>query len=228
VEKSGVIDCKELEQRVSVALTADGLQSSAIADLLDELEAGVSTAEQTARSEHERSLDPSVMPDPAEARRIAEDAAFVVGRLRTLLPRLESVYHAAYDAELEANWKARYDKLQVKRDILADEFEQALPLLGQLADLFTRMKACDSEIRKLQLARPASVGGDLGSVELCVRELNAFNRDNPSILERAVLPAPDGNRKLWPRPRGFRSGRTVCAGCPPQQDLEVSANRSSD
>src|SRR5262249_32569938 len=115
--------------------------------------------------------------------------------------------------ELKANWKARYDKLQIKRDALADEFEQALPLFGQLADLFTRMQACDSEIRKLQLARPANVAGDLGSVELCVRDLNAFSRDAPSILERTVLPALDGNRKLWPRPRGFRSGRIVCTSC---------------
>jgi hypothetical protein len=86
---------------------------------------------------------------------------------------------------------------------VADEFEQALPLFGQLADLFTRMKACDSEIRKLQLARPANVAGDLGSVELCVRELNAFTPDSPSILERTVLPARNGNRKLWPPPRAF-------------------------
>jgi hypothetical protein len=208
------IDCKELEQRISVALTADGVQSSAIADLLDELEGAIVDAEGVSRLEHERSLDPSVMPDPAEARRAAEDAVFVVGRLKTLLPRLESVYHAAYDAELKANWEARYDKLHVKRDDLADEFEQVLPLFGQLADLFTRMQACDSEIRKLQLARPANVAGDLGSVELCVRGLAGFSREFPSILERTVLPAPDGNRKLWPPPRAFRSGRTVCASLP--------------
>jgi hypothetical protein len=122
------IDCKELEQRISAVLTADGVPSSVIADLLDELEGAIVDAEGVSRLEHERSLDPSVMPDPTEARRAAEDAVFVVGRLRTLLPRLESVYHAAYDAELKANWKARYDKLQIKRDALADEFEQALPL----------------------------------------------------------------------------------------------------
>src|SRR6516162_541085 len=110
------IDCKELEQRISVALTADGVQSSAIADLLDELEGAIVDAEGVSRLEQERSLDPSVMPDPAEARRVAEDAAFVVSRLRTLLPRLESVYHAAYDAERKADWEARFDELHVKRD----------------------------------------------------------------------------------------------------------------
>ena len=42
-----------------------------------------------------------------------------------------------------------FDELHVKRDALADEFEQALPLFYQLADLFIRMQACDSKIRKL-------------------------------------------------------------------------------
>jgi hypothetical protein len=222
------IDCKELEQRISIALTPGGMQSSAIADLLDELEGAIIDAEGVSRLEHERSLDPNVMPDPAEARRVAEDAAFVVGRLQTLLRRLEGVYQEVVAAERKADWEARFDELHVKRDALADEFEKALPLFNQLADLFIRMQPCDSEIRKLQLARPANVAGDLGSVELCVRELNAFSPDTPSILERTVLPAPDGNRKLWPPPRAFRSGRTVCASCPPHQDLEVSANRNSD
>src|SRR6516165_4751650 len=110
---------EDFEEKIITALSGNGRQTSTdVAALLDELEAAVVTAEQTAKLEHDRSHDPSATPDPVAARQVMEDAAFRVGRLKTLLPRLRHRYQSAIAQQNEEEAQARAEPIIAARDAL--------------------------------------------------------------------------------------------------------------
>ena len=95
----------ELEKRISAALTADR-SSNDLADLLQQADLAVIAAEDFAKTEHETALDPTISPDPHAARQRAEDAQFMVGRLRTLQPRLLQRFQEITAREQLKQWQA--------------------------------------------------------------------------------------------------------------------------
>src|SRR6516164_253388 len=131
----------EFEGKIVTALASNDTQNTNnIAALLDELEAGIAAAEDTAKLEHERSLDPSATPDPVAARQVAEDAAFRVGRLKTLLPRLRQRYQITLAEEQEAEAWDRAEPIIAQRDALVQEFKEIYPeAVNKLLDLFEKM-----------------------------------------------------------------------------------------
>jgi hypothetical protein len=155
-----------IEQRACFALT-DAIDASTLHSLIDDVAAGINTAEQLAAVEKERALDPTQSPDPHEARQAAEDAAFMANRLRTILPRLQQRYTEQQQAEHTQAWRKRYTALQSERDQLSAEFETYLPLAMQMANLFARADALDNRIRDLNVASPPGEP-HLYSVELYV------------------------------------------------------------
>jgi hypothetical protein len=59
---------RTLEQRISTALTEDNSNPLAIAALISETETAIVAADQDAKLEQERVLDPLASPDPKAAR----------------------------------------------------------------------------------------------------------------------------------------------------------------
>jgi hypothetical protein len=192
----------EFKQRCITALTANGTQTSAdVANLLSELEAAIVAAEDTAKLEHERSLDPSISRDAKLAPATAEDAAFRVGRLKTLLPRLRKRYHAVLGDEQEDEAWTRAEPIIAQRDALAKEFREVYPEgVNKLLDLFERMGESNEEIARFHRTLPEGLLPTLNirEAEVEARKLvNGYTRNCPSILKTTVLPDLDGTR-LWP------------------------------
>jgi hypothetical protein len=188
----------QIEQRVLAALSANGSQSSAdLAEMLGELETAIADAKELAELEREKSLDPSVRPDAKKARQDAEDAQFRVGRLLTLMPRLQRKYAALFGSEQKAQAREKAKPLIEERNRLADELEAALPCLEKLADIFTRIAANSVAINRFRVSLPPEISFHIRDAELEARGLEAFTREFPSILKGTVLLGVDG-KSLWP------------------------------
>jgi hypothetical protein len=189
----------EFESKIICALNSNGTQTSEdFAALLDELGAAVIVAEDAAKLEKERSLDPSITPDPVAARQAMEDAAFKVGRLQTLLPRLQRRYRIVLAEEQEATAREQAAPLIAERDLLAAEFMATYTeCAGAICELYQRMADNSTQLNRLRHSLPDYVPLDLRDSELVARNLNGFSRDYPSVLKTTVLPNLDGSR-LWP------------------------------
>ena len=77
-----------LEKRIAAALTND-ITSANLGTVIGETEAAITAADVTAKAEQEKALDLLASPDADKARAAMEDAAFICGRLRAVLPRLQ-------------------------------------------------------------------------------------------------------------------------------------------
>jgi hypothetical protein len=189
----------DLERKIAAAL--DSASAGELAALIAETEAAIVTATENAKLE--RALDPLLSPDAKAARAAMEDAQFLVGRLQTLLPRLQQRCEAAQRAEYWAEWRADYEALKVKRDALAAEFRGVYPrAVAEIVSLFARIAANDEELSQLHRARPAGVPLHLRNAEQEARNLDAFTRDTPSVTKELKLPDWERSNKLaWPLPR---------------------------
>lgn len=189
----------DLETRIVAALRGD-LSAARLAALQEQTEAAIARAEASAEAQRQRSLDPLCSPDPQQARRAMENAAFKCERLRALLPKLEARYEQVVADEERGHWKREYEVLKVKRDALADELAEVYPqVAAQLTDLFSRIAECDAKLTSLHLSRPAGVPLHLVSAELKARAFDTFNIANPSIATELRLPAWENSAAaLWP------------------------------
>ena len=200
----------EIERRVSMALSSD-MTSSALAKLCQQLGFAVIAADEFAKSEAEKALDPTQYPDPVAARTAAESSAFMVNRLRTMTPRLAAHFQKVYAAEKVQTHVAKLRALAPEHELLQRElretFQQAT---AKLVDLFQRIR--DFERR---------VSQQLGNPPPGVDVLPPL--DGVRLLDRCTLPDwsnPDIN--IWPprprisRPRSpLRWCRSVQTRCGP-------------
>ena len=158
-----------------------------MAELLTELDTAIAAAEQFAKSEQERSLDPLQMPDPHAARQAADDALFSANRLRTLQGRLLPRFR------------------QVVQDEKVRDYEKSLPpnsarslhCLRRILGVFARMKDFDREAHVVNLSRPAGCPEFMTGVEAYTRGIQKFDRENPSIVDHTQLQRGDG-LTVWP------------------------------
>src|SRR2546423_11192184 len=126
---------QSLEQRVSAALANDAITPAELETLIDSVEDGINHAERNAAQIREAAMDPSLSPDLSAARQAMEDAAFLVGRLRTQLPRLERRLAQVVAAEQHARWLQEYNEVIAKRDAAVEQFKQYPELVNRLLDL---------------------------------------------------------------------------------------------
>ena len=80
---------ENLERRIAAALADEAIASTAISELLEEMDTAIIAADESAEVERARAMDPALSPDPRKARAAMEDAQFAANRLRTLQPRLQ-------------------------------------------------------------------------------------------------------------------------------------------
>jgi len=194
-----------LERRIAAALKSDEIASADLADLIEETEAAATAADAAAEAEHAKALDLLASPDAAKARAAMERAAFTRDRLRTVLPRLQQRLLEVQEQEYAARWRIGYAEVETKRDALAAELREMYPpIVARITDLFTRIRACDHEVSRVNGSAPSGEPLRLREVELAARDLEHFTRAEPSIARELKLPHWDEPSRLaWPPPRQF-------------------------
>lgn len=212
-----------LEQRCVAALTDDNAKFEQLADLVIEVEDGISAATADAAKIKEEALDPLIYLDANAARAAVENAAFRVTRLSALLPRLQGRLAIVHTQETLAQWHTDYAPLKAERDALAAELREVYPAaVATLTNLFARITANDAEISQLHRRRPAGVSLNLdGGAECAARQLKAFTRDRQPLLQLVQLFDFDSGEQVWP-PRRTTIDPMLFA--PPVFDRRYSAD----
>jgi len=193
-----------LEQKIIAALGTD-TTSAALETLLNEAEDAIVAADESAKLEAERALDPVLSPDPVEARTAMEAAGFAADRLRTLRPRLQARLFDLQAQERLTQWNSDADAPEARRDALAAELREVYQdFQTKIPDLFTRIAANDDELSSLVRSRPLGAASRrLLSAELVARGLESFSREQPPLGKELALPDWRQPTQLaWPaRPR---------------------------
>jgi hypothetical protein len=217
--------CESLEKRIAAALADPQVTSTDLVELIDEAELAVATAEETARAEYEKALDPVASPDAAKAKRSIWAAEFSRDRLRAFLSRLWERLDEIETAEKAGRWEADYAAIEAKRDALANELAEMYPnLTAQLCDMFQRAKAIDQECSRINGEAPAGEHRRLLGVELTARGLESFSISDPSLTEAAKLPDwTHSDRMAWPAPQAPLAA-ILAASMAAAPDARFSAN----
>jgi hypothetical protein len=187
-----------LEQQVSAALGNPIIGASELEDLITHVEDGIKDAERNVTKQREAAFDPAISPDLTTARQRLEDASFLLGRLKTLRPRLERRLAQVIAAEQRARWEADFNKVAAQRDAAVAAFNKYPALLADLLDILYAAEAVDKECARINATAPSGESRRLAAVELAARGLDAFNVDYPSISKRLTLPDFQSARMLWP------------------------------
>jgi hypothetical protein len=193
-------DPRTLEHRIATALDTSAITAADLVFLIDETNVAITSA---AEAERAKALDLIASPDAVKAHSAMTDAAFMVGRLRTILPRLQQRHQEVAAQEYRATWNADCDVVEVERDGLAAEFREVYqPVETKSVDLFTRMAANDREVHRINASAPSGEPRRLVGAELAARGLASFSRDNPSIAAELRIPSFEGGgRMAWPPPQ---------------------------
>src|SRR5450631_672279 len=110
-----------LEQKIASALADDSITSTALAELITEVETAIIAADKAAEAEREKALDPLASPDADKAHEAMQKVEFSRDRLRTALPRLQQRFSEVRSEEEYARWVVGYEEVKTKRDALVQE-----------------------------------------------------------------------------------------------------------
>jgi hypothetical protein len=180
---------QELEQRISAALTDGRITSENVYALIEETTATIAEGEVGSAEEREKAFDPARSPDPRAARQKMEDALFLVGRLKTLLPRLETVACEVRKREQVAAYAAKRDALQAEADAIEEQLVQIYGECSErIVDAFERASAFQDRVRQELPAIPPGVAA-----------FRKFDSSVARMLRDVVLAALDGRQTLWPQ-----------------------------
>jgi hypothetical protein len=188
-----------LEQKVAGALTDSNITGPALIALIDEVEVGIHAAEEHATRQRACAMDPARSPDLSKARHAMEDAAFRVGRLQTLLPRLEHKLAEVEADEEHARWLEDYDRVRAARDEAVEQFKEYPEVIVKLLTILHSAADLDAEISRVNKNAPGGENRRLLGVEETTRGITAFGNTVPSILKRITIPdIHHPSRTLWP------------------------------
>jgi hypothetical protein len=227
----------ELERRISAALTSERTAHD-LTNLLLQTDLAIPAAEEFAKAELERALDPLQSPDPRAARQQAEDATFASNRLRTLRPRLLARYHDISAAEMRQQYLVRYEELKQEGAALGAELADLYPgLVAPLVEVFTRLRAFQQQCRALHVTDNGTGLPHVIDPELQARGLHGFTRDTPSLLESVHLRDWRSGREVWPPPSTFAADYVQSMGVPghpgsawadPAVQARIAAERAAE
>lgn len=184
-----------LEKQIATALTSD-ITASDLATLVTETEAAINEAEEVAKAERVKALDPLASPDAVRARAAMENAAFTRDRLRTVLPRLQQRHREVAAAEELARWLPQHDVAEARRNGLALKLHELyLGFVEQFVPLLDEIEQADREIRRVNDAAPSE-----GTTGLYLRSVEEEARGANNLMRDLRLPAWQvGSAPLWPR-----------------------------
>lgn len=220
----GTTNHNDLEKRIAAALTSHS-GAPELAALVEETEAAMLAAEETALALRERSKDILAAPDAAEAHQAAFVASLVSERLTAACDRLKTKYATVLVEETNARWLAKAEQIKAEGASLAAEFSETYPeVLHKLVDLFARMRDNDKAIDQLHSIRPGGCSSIyLYKSEIVARELTTFTINMPSILEAARLPNFADGSMAWPPPQPSLAV-LMATSMVPQYDARFSAD----
>jgi hypothetical protein len=195
-----------LEQRIGSALADDSITSTALVELITEVETAIVVADKAAEEEREKALDPLTSPDAAKARAAMEGAAFTRDRLRTVLPRLQQRFSEVEAHERYERWVVGYEKVKAEHDGLVRELRETYPAIEEkLTDLLLRIETCDREAKRVNSEKPfdaKEANGDgrwLLETEPVARGLDHFRIHDLQIMRDLKLPQFESGAQLaWP------------------------------
>ena len=195
---------RTLEQRIASSLSADAVTSTVLTRVISDVEAAIVAAENVAKEERAKALDPTVVVDSKEASVAVLTATLSSERLRAALPRLQERLKQVAAVEYLVRWRADFERLRIKRDQLAAEFAETYPaLVAKLIDLFQRDKALDIELSRMLQARPAGADGYLDGAEATAR---GSSRTGPQLADVVKLPDFVHSTVMsWPPPQQWVS-----------------------
>jgi hypothetical protein len=190
------------ERRLSAALTG-ATTATKLAELLADTDLAIVEAEDFAKCEQEAALDPTISPDPQAARARAEDAAFMVGRLKTLRPRLFARYQQAVAAEAVDAYRRKLAELTPERDRLERELAETYQdAVGKLLGAFGRIRNFQQRVQTT-LGDPPPNCAVLTPIDT-------------RVLDKIVLADfAHPERNIWPPPSTFASDFAANMGIPP-------------
>jgi hypothetical protein len=172
-----------LEQRIAVALR-DSIKSDAVAELIQEVEAGAAAADTAAVKAREAALDPTIAIDVAQVSAEVTAAELTRDRLQAALPRLRARYTEVRRQEDVTKWKAEAGELEARGEAMLNEFAKVYPAMAErIVDLLYDMRAFDKQVDDLNRRRPNGVP--------------ALNRSTPALAKDLRIPSPYTTGELW-------------------------------
>jgi hypothetical protein len=193
---------KNLEARITAALTSTEITSTDLEILLQETANAVSNA--TIKVERERALDLTKSPDALATHRAMTESEFIRGRLRLALPELQQKLEVARERVEAAQWEQEFLRVQTIRDEAAERFAKVPKLIDELIELFRENEAVEKECSRINGSAPAGEHRRLVAAELKARGLDAFSRTNPPMAKGTTLPNYEQSEvMLWPPKSSF-------------------------
>jgi hypothetical protein len=188
---------KNLEARITAALTSTDITSTDLEILLQETANAIS--DNAIRIERERAFDITKSPDATAAHRAMTEAEFIRSRLRLALPELQQKLQEAEAREFAVQWEADYLRVEALRDAAAEKFARMPKLIAEIIQLFHEAEAVDKECSTINGSAPNGEMRRLIGPELKARELDNFTRTNPPMAKGTTLPNwQQSEVMLWP------------------------------
>jgi hypothetical protein len=165
-----------LDERVAATLGQNDHQSSALADLIAEVEAAISVADEAGQKARAAAVDPRVIDHGASGR--AFDAEHAAHRLRNGLAALQELHQEATARERVSQWHQECDAME---KIVKELHDRLAPL------------AKKAETAELQLASACqAIDVLIPEVYACMANCNALDAKRPSGESRWIDQPPDG------------------------------------
>jgi hypothetical protein len=222
----------ELEKRIVAALADETATAAALGDLCATLEAAISDATAAADLAQAALLDPIAEPDFRKAQATVDSTRFVASRLKTLLPKLTEKHHEVAGAEAAADWRLRYDKLEIERNSVARSLRETYQAACEaIVSSLAAAADVDRRLGQLHATRPASAKGFLLGVELTARNLDQFSRDSPELTKALRLPDFSNSAKLAYPPPQASAGWLIASAIPtsePRYSRDWAAHAKAD
>ena len=193
---------KNLETRITAALTSTDITSTDLEILLQETENTLSDT--VVKIERERAFDLTKSPDAVAAHRAMTEAEFIRARLRLVLPELQQKLQEAEAREFAAQWEADYLHGDAVCNKAAENFACLPALFAKIIDIYREREAVNAMRSKINSAAPPGEHRRLKDPELLARGLDNFSRANPPMSEGTQLPDWSHSEKMfWPIRQSF-------------------------
>jgi hypothetical protein len=194
----------DLERKITEALANKTITSGALDVLIQGTEAAITAADEVAKTERARALDPALSPDPKAARAMWEDAEFNAQRLRTLLRRIQLRYQQVVGQEQYDAWAKTFDAVKPIHAAAAAKLRAVyLEFAPRLVEALAETQAADIEVHGVMAAKPYRLrqtdndGRALSTVELAARGLTDVAADF-SIMKMKMPAFDTPNQLAWP------------------------------
>jgi hypothetical protein len=96
--------------KITAAVDSKNITADALAELIAEAQFTLTQANEAAKAERARALDPTRSTDPVQAKQAMEAAAFARDRLHNILPRLAQRQQEVSAQELYDAWAQTFDR----------------------------------------------------------------------------------------------------------------------